>query len=679
MLDRWLAAISEEYRRGAAFEYVAKISGFHRIQASPGFRAAAEYVFRTMRSLGVDAEILSFPADGETRWWTQPSFKEWACDDAELVLTEGGKRELLCSFQEEKISLIQRSAPTAPGGADTSIVYIQDATEPASYEGKQVQGRLVFSRGDVQAIAAVAVDKLGALGVVVDNMNEFPPVRDRMDVPDARQYTSFWPGDAPDFRALGFVLSPRQGENLRKMFTPERPEVKAFARVDSRFYVGGIEDVTAVIPGETREEVVAVAHLCHPQNSANDNASGSGALMEAARTLSALVKAGRLPKPRRTIRFLWVPEMAGSYMYLASNEDKIPEAVAAINLDMVGENQDLCKGPFLVERPPKAGPGFGGDLAESILRAIAKEAANLAGTSSYGLFKWAVTPFSGGSDHYIWADPTVGVTCPMLIQWPDRYYHTSQDTIDKVDPKMLHVAGTLAATYLYFAACAGAPEAALLAKDMAAHLPGEIDDALSATLKVAVASTSSAGTPEDALKAVAGARRTLERRAEFLGDRKAADVSALTRLGGNDPALRSAQEEAVSFARATASFFKTKSLAELSVLAGCRGVEGLPAPLPDDPGLAARARSMVPLRLFRGPLASRGVDLDPKLQAEYDDFARDHRSGARSLIYIQYWADGKRDLLTIADLIEGETGNRDLRTIVEYTELMAKCGFFRLR
>jgi hypothetical protein len=680
VFHEYLPIIRDEFQKDAALDHVARIAGFHRIQASPGYRGAAEYVFSSLKRLGVDAEILSFPAREGARWWSQAGFKEWSCDDAELVLLEDGKRDLVCSFQDDKISLIQRSAPTSAHGIQTSIVYVEKATEPSSYEGIDVAGKIVFSRGDVQAIAKIAVDRFGAAGIVVDNMGEFPPVRDRLEIPDARQYTSFWPMKTAEFKAFGFVLSPRQGEALRKRFTPEMRELRAFARVDSAFYDGAIEDVTALIPGATREEVVAIAHLCHPRQSANDNASGSGVLVEAARTLSRLVREGRLPRPRRAIRFLWVPEMTGSYMYLASNEGKIGETAAAINLDMVGENQGLCEGSLLVEKPPKALPGFGGDLAESVLRALAKEAGNLAGTSSYALFKWAVTPFSGGSDHYIWADPTVGVTCPMLIQWPDKYYHTSQDTIDKVDPRMLHVAGTLTATYLYFAASASPQDAACLAGEMASHFPAEAEDALAEAMRAAREAIRTAPTGEAGTEAVSRARRAIERRVEFLEERKALDIESLVRLTGTSDALSQAQAMARQYVSETACFFKDKGLADLAAAGGYAGPSSIPPAWAPAPGeLEDRAASMVPERVYRGPLSSRGLELSQGLQEQMEVFQKKNQKASRSLTYVQYWADGKRNVAEIADRVEGETGRRDLEVMVDYVDLMAKCGVFRLK
>ena len=43
-----------------------------------------------------------------------------------------------------------------------------------------------------------------------------------------------------------------------------------------------------------------------------------------------------------------------------------------------------------------------------------------------------------------------------------------------------------------------------------------------------------------------------------------------------------------------------------------------------------------------------------------------------------YWADGKRSLLEIADLIELETGQRDVELLAEYFQTLAKLNLVEL-
>ena len=76
---------------------------------------------------------------------------------------------------------------------------------------------------------------------------------------------------------------------------------------------GHYDVVTAVIPGtDGSEEIVFSCHLCHQKPGANDNASGAAAILEAARALNALIRRGEIERPRRTIRFIWPPEINGT-------------------------------------------------------------------------------------------------------------------------------------------------------------------------------------------------------------------------------------------------------------------------------------------------------------------------------------------------------------------------------
>src|SRR5690606_40406221 len=98
--------------------------------------------------------------------------------------------------------------------------------------------------------------------------------------------------------------------------------------------------------GAAGEEIVLSAHLDHAKESANDNASGSAALLDIARSLRELIGSGRLPQPERSIRLIWIPEYYGMMAYVHAHEElRGPELggkfLANLNLDMVGENLEL--------------------------------------------------------------------------------------------------------------------------------------------------------------------------------------------------------------------------------------------------------------------------------------------------------------------------------------------------
>ncbi|HHX10754.1 MAG TPA: DUF4910 domain-containing protein [Firmicutes bacterium] len=676
MIRRTLELVQEEFRAQEAFNDVARIASFHRQQISPGINDAGRFIYSYLSDAGIQCELLEFPAKKGVTWWSQESFQEWKANDAQLVLLEDGKRETLCAFSEFKTSLIQRSAATPPEGIKTTMVHVENGEDPKSYEDVDVAGKLVFTRGDVARIAKVAVDKFGAAGIVLDNMRELPLVRDRFDLPDARQYQSFWPADGSTHKAFGFMVSPRQGEALRKRFAKQK-ELSVWAMVGTEFSDGVWVIPTAVIPGESHEEVVAVAHLCHPEQSANDNASGCGTLMETARTLWHLIQEGRLKKPKQSIRFLWVPEMTGSYAFLAANEDRLPDIVAAINLDMVGENQELCGSTFIVERPICALPGFGGDLAAAILGLMIKEVGNLAGTGFYSTFRWTVSPYSGGSDHGIWGDPSVGITCPMLIQWPDKFYHTSEDTIDKVDPRSLKIAGVLTGTYLYTAAYATPGDAAVVAGEAAARFAGEADGQLSVLIDQARKQLAKASGEAEVKEALAKARRSVELRIGFLVDRKKLDISSLKRLVPESSMLAEAQTEAKRVVEESGKFLLAKALRELAVVAGLGDVSQLPpAWQPEQDEAYKKAKSIIPKRVFRGPFSTICKEVpagfDERVKALWEKYGDRGLPGGQ----LEYWADGRKTLLDIALLIESETGFYNVDALVEYYGLLVERGVF---
>ena len=54
-----------------------------------------------------------------------------------------------------------------------------------------------------------------------------------------------------------------------------------------------------------------------------------------------MINEGLLLKPRRTVRFLWVPEISGTRAYLKAHPDLAARAVASISTDMVGANQSV--------------------------------------------------------------------------------------------------------------------------------------------------------------------------------------------------------------------------------------------------------------------------------------------------------------------------------------------------
>lgn len=87
--------------------------------------------------------------------------------------------------------------------------------------------------------------------------------------------------------------------------------------VDTTIEPGELVYGELVLPGDSAEEVMLTAHVCHP-SLANDNLSGIVVAAEVACTLASL------EFRRYTYRFLFAPGTIGSLAWLSRNEDVLP-------------------------------------------------------------------------------------------------------------------------------------------------------------------------------------------------------------------------------------------------------------------------------------------------------------------------------------------------------------------
>ncbi len=101
--------------------------------------------------------------------------------------------------------------------------------------------------------------------------------------------------------------------------------------IRTEFEPGTLKVGEVVIPGESDQTFVLAAHLCHPAM-ANDDLTGVVIGLDVARTLLAG------PRPYYTYRLLILPETIGSVAYLSHNEDLIPNMVAGLFLEMLGND-----------------------------------------------------------------------------------------------------------------------------------------------------------------------------------------------------------------------------------------------------------------------------------------------------------------------------------------------------
>lgn len=443
---------------------VKEVSSFHRIQASPMFREAARHVKQICDKYGLQAEILSYDADPDVWYLQSKMFQEWSVREAYLDLADSGRR--LCDYSAEPISVIQKSYPIDMRNTPVDLVLLDRGCDQAAYPDIDLKDKWVFIRGNINQYNWVY--EQSALGLITDFIMETPN-RKRSDLYHSLTYTSYWHThlkDEPERR--GFVLSPKEGDILaemcRKKWNEEKKYLQVKPYIDSALYNGHIEVVEVTIPGEDERTVALCAHLCHPRSSCNDNASGVSATLEAMHVIDMLVKEGKIAKPKHTIRLTLVPEYTGTFAYLSDHND-YENCLGAMNLDMVGGKQTRYYGPITLTRTPLSTPSLISELSVYSLKQAAKEASSLNG-GDVSLTNHCVSPYTGGSDHTVYSDPSIGIPCCMLGQWPDLNYHTATDTLDVIDPAVLKFSCLTAANFAYDLACLTADDLPVLFEEL---------------------------------------------------------------------------------------------------------------------------------------------------------------------------------------------------------------------
>ncbi|HEY6064526.1 MAG TPA: DUF4910 domain-containing protein [Thermoanaerobaculia bacterium] len=439
------AAIHGEIDGSAALETVRELARFHRVQGSPGFAAATELLREKLKRAGFEgssATIEKYPADGRTKYAHFVSYYGWKPVEASLDETSP-RPGRVTSFPELPVALADYSQDA---DVTAALVDVGRGTDPKDYAGKEVRGKIVLADGPLPAVHRLAVLEKGAAGF----LSAFP------------NQTTAWSGDDRDLVRWGhlsayethntfaFMVSKRQAEDYRKRLAAGET-IRLAAHVRAKLVPATFDVVVATIEGSNPAagEVVLTAHFCHESAGANDNASGSAVLFEVARALRAGIARGSLARPSRTIRFLWLPEIAGSQAWLIRNPEVAHRFVAGVHLDMVGGLLSTTHGTLHVSRSAESLPHAVSDVAEAFLQQVLAASARHAerGGDPREGFVWLpgsrealladVRAVELGSDHEVFEDSSFGVPMVYFHDWPDVTIHTNKDLPENLDATKL--------------------------------------------------------------------------------------------------------------------------------------------------------------------------------------------------------------------------------------------------
>ena len=479
--DTVVAALSQELSGETAKSNLEYISRFHRMRGSRGFRSAAEHIVQQLRDYGLtDAHIEQFPADGKIFYGTQKSRPAWDAEFAELweLRERDGawtRHARLANWDAMPITLAQDSES---GEARAELVDVNNGTSESDYANKDVRGKFVLVAAQPGTVTRLAVERFGAAGIVSYAQNQ------RTAWFGENENLVRW-GHLDTFAAkpaFAFMISLKQARNFQTRLA-RGEKIRLHATVRAGKHTGSYDVVTATIPGSDPslrdEEIAFSCHLDHQRPGANDNASGSVAILEVARAINKLIRDGKLARPARTLRFIWPPEIEGTITLLNAKPEIASRIKAVIHMDMVGGGPET-KAIFHVTRGPASLPSFVNDVAEHFGEFVNEQSAQFAGGESapYPMFapeggkealQAEMAEFSMGSDHQVYTDSSFGIPAIYLNDWPDRYIHTNLDTPANVDPTKLKRAAFIGAASAYFLANVKSDDAASILRLQQAH------------------------------------------------------------------------------------------------------------------------------------------------------------------------------------------------------------------
>ena len=492
--EKTFRLLNNELSGDIAKDNLKVVTRYHRPGGSQGFHDAAQFIIEKAQEYGLEGiELIRQEA-------SQPA---WSPGHSELWMVEPEEIKLADNW-EVATALADHSRPA---DVTAELVDVGTGTTDADYEGKEVEGKLVLAAGLTPLVMAEAVLKRGALGVISSWSSRVHPVIEGADQVAIGLMEGFGGGDQePTF---AFMISPRMGIWLQKLVTGglsgdifnmgvvEPQKVVLRARVESRVDPEPwMEMIEYVIPGSEihDQDIVLTAHLQEEKPSANDDGSGCVNLLEIARVMKKAIDEGRLPRPRRDIRFWWATEIASEYRYFVDHPEEREQMLVNINQDMVGANQSYGNRVQMITRTPNSMPSYLSDVVESIAQFLiqgntaflaVRTAGNFARGTRYSRpvlsplgtrdrYNAMVVPYHGMTDHIVFVNSIIGIPGITLTNWPDPFIHSSADDMWNVDSTQMKRNALLVAAAALYIADAGEAEVPALTSEVYGRALGRI-------------------------------------------------------------------------------------------------------------------------------------------------------------------------------------------------------------
>jgi hypothetical protein len=453
-----LTRLTNEVSGQMAFNNLVKLAGAPWIRRpeefTDTFDESAE-LHRLVQGYGIETvRFDQYPGPGT---FTYPT-------EGELWILEPEPR--LIARLGADVAMIARGSQSGEATGDLMYVPPVSAEEirRMGADGR-MQGTVALMWSHPRGDAFQALDELGVRAVISFS------TRDRYLDPNQVVYSGGGYGEGESLR-MGMTISWRQwSELLEDVERGQEMVVRLQAVIEE--HPNKFETVFAWIPGTEPDAkgVIFTGHLFegYTKRGTNDNMGGPAIQLEILRALHHLIESGQLPRPRRTISFLWPNEISGTYEFIRREPGLLDRLSININMDMVSEGLRNSNAVFTMSETPEYIPSYLDGLAKSVLNYVWRTndivylpdsprgrpggqyfpQPMMEKNGSTDAFRFFIHETTGGSDHICFNNSSVAIPGIEFFTWPDTWYHADTDLPDKADPtEMKRVAFIGAATAL---------------------------------------------------------------------------------------------------------------------------------------------------------------------------------------------------------------------------------------
>jgi Zn-dependent M28 family amino/carboxypeptidase len=427
-----LETLREVFSVAELMEYVTEVSKFHRIQGSSELEKAGELIYTFLKkSSAFEVRIHEF--DYSKPYGLHLPVAGWDLEECHAEIVKPFYTKLVSSLESKHCAV----AHSPPGLVEGEVVYIGKGMGLEQPALDKLRGKIVLSYG-TPYIVYTALASAGVSGFLFYKAsileNAVPYLSLFLTPDDATKYSV--PAVAiPRNTATRILTLLEKGEKV-----VVRIDVKACYRATAKIKV--IEALLQQSEKEAEGELHVYAHYCHPKNEVNDNVSGVATILETVSAIDrALARNALKISNKKRIAFILFPEYYGSLPYLIKKSESDSKIEFGVNLDMVGEKQELTKSTLNIILPPHF---LSNNLYESLLlkillTVISYNNKSFNSVSKINRYRFDILPYEGGSDHDIYLQ--FSIPSVMINQWPDIFYHSDEDNIAKFDAEIARDVG----------------------------------------------------------------------------------------------------------------------------------------------------------------------------------------------------------------------------------------------